>query len=732
MSKTKLFLLFIGVVFGLNVIGQEGIAPLEMNESLYWRSPMKKAPASRAIGDSYGFNFLFETNHLPIIDDFSTDLFKHYKFDPWAPGNTIQVWEKYLKDGLYFTSFDAMNDTSYHYSYDSVNNVVDSVPNPVVYITVFSTTDHQVVDHIDTVWTWDTILVGSTVKTNHHPDVKYVNSSDTIVVVPDEGYSIWRNNNALHNYSYSNEPKTLGLATFDGLDSTGVPYDPTMNSNSYQIADVLESKPIYLKTRENGAPDYNPLTDTSIYLSFFYQPQGLGEAPEAKDSLVLEFYSPFDDTWRHVWSVPGSKVHPFKYVMINIRDPRYFLDGFKFRFYNYASVSGNFDHWNIDYVVLDENRTAGDSTFIDVGLMDNGYSLIEDYYQMPWLHYQQSVDNLMKTEQAIKYRNMGTNSYTAFSTFNVYDNGAFLFDGSVGIDPQFGPLAIGEKTSTNSNSFPKTGTDSIKSFTVEYLAEVNPDLNKRNDTALFHQQFGTEYAYDDESAESAYFVTSVGAQIAVEYDIAITDSLRAVNIYFPRSFESIIDRPYRVMVWKSLNPEEILYESYLYYPAYSNGRDLVKGIVLETPLEVEGTIYIGIKQLDQTIYIGMDQNNNSQSKNFYKVNGAWSNSSYEGSLFIRPEFGVTNPWPVSVKEPETNDIEFKMYPNPSSYTVNLEMNEGENMVTLRSIIGVEVRKYIANSTLSIDVSELPSGLYLVEVNNETYSKPQIKKLLIQH
>ena len=731
MSKLNLIVLFIGLVFGLNVFSQEGIAPLGMNESLYWNTPLKKSMKSRAIGDTYGFNFLFDMNPLPIIDDFSKNLFKKYNFDPWAVGNTIQVWEKYYKDGIYVASFDAMTDTSYHYTYDKANGKVDSVANPVVYMTVFSTTDYQVVDRIDTVWTWDTILVGSTVKTSHLPDIKYVNYSDTIVVVPDEGYSIWKNKDALHNYSYSNEPKTMGMVTFDGLDSTGVPYDPTMNPNSYQIADVLESKPILLKTKPNGS-DYNPLIDTTIYLSFFYQPQGLGEAPEAKDSLVLEFYSPFTDTWNHVWSAPGSKVHPFKYVNINIRDPRYFFDGFKFRFYNYASVSGNFDHWNVDYVVMAENRIKDDSTLIDVGLMDNGYSLLKDYHQMPWYHYQQATTNLMKTEQAIRYRNMGTTSYTAYSKFNVYDSTSWIWDSDTGIDIQFGPLAIGERVSRFSEVFPTTGTDTIKSFTVEYLAQMNPDENKHNDTAFFHQQFGTEYAYDDGSAESAYFVTSVGAQIAVQYDLAIRDTLKAVNIYFPRSFESIIDRPYRLMIWKSLNPEEILYESYLYYPLYSNNRDLVRGIVLETPLEVEGTIFIGIKQLDKTIYVGMDQNNDSQSKNFYKVNGAWSNSSYKGSLFIRPEFGVTNPWPVSVEEPVVDDFEFKMYPNPSSSSVNLLLGEGQSTVILRSAIGVEVRRFNANNTLRFEVSNLPTGLYLVEVQNEYQQKTQVKKLLIQH
>tara|TARA_R110002050_G_scaffold200591_1_gene335556 strand:- start:107937 stop:110117 length:2181 start_codon:yes stop_codon:yes gene_type:complete len=722
-------LLLLGLTLGFNSYAQEGLAPLMGNEKLQWES--KSQQVSYKVGDTYKYKYLLEKVHLPFMDDFSKNYFKQYVKDPGASGNTFQVWQKFLKDGVYVESFRAMNDTSYHFTYNSLTDSYDSVANPVVYVSNLSQTNYQTIESIDTVWTWDTLVVGNTVVTTHQPDVNYTNFSDTLVIVPDDGYSLWRNNNVLHNYTYGDDPITLGVATFDGLDSTGVPYDPTMNSNSYQIADVLESKPIYLKTRPNGGADYDYLQD-SVYFSFYYQPQGLGEVPEPSDSLVLEFYSPVDDKWRYIWSMEGKPNQPFQNVNIRIKNPLYFQDGFKFRFSNYASVSGNFDHWNIDYVRLDENRSAADTTFTDVGLLDPGYSLIKDYYQMPWLHYKNSTKSHMKTEQDIRYRNVGTTSYTALSTLKVFDTGVPLFNGSIGINPQFGPLAIGSEVSTFSGVYPKTSTDTTKSFNVQFLAEVDPDLNGDNDTAFFHQQFGTQYSYDDGSAESAYYVASVGAQIAVEYDIAVKDSLRALNIYFPRSFENINDRAYRVMVWKSLEPEVILYEGFLEYPAYSGGRDLVRGILLEEPIEVEGSIYVGIKQIDKTIYIGFDVNTNPNLRNFYKIGGAWSPSSYKGSLFIRPEFGVTDQWPVSVPEVVTEEYDFKLYPNPSSYSVNMATTSANNVVVVRSMLGIEVMRFNASETAEFEVSGLTNGLYLVEVTNTDNGQSAIKKLLIQH
>ncbi|MFT6802643.1 MAG: hypothetical protein ACJA2N_001833 [Salibacteraceae bacterium] len=733
MDKICTFLLVVSTFMGSNVFAQEGLAPLQGNEVLQWESKTSK---SLEADENLSYAFKLDTNHLPIIDDFSINKFKQYSFDTLNTLTDTLIWQKFLVDGVYLARFAAMTDTAYYYfNHDTVNGTWDSVATPVVYITNLSQINYQMVTDTDTVWArQDTLVVGGTVRVNHSPDIDYVNFSDTVIVVPDNhrDTTYWRNNNALHNYSYGHDPVTLGVATFDGLDSTGVPYDPTMNPNSQQIADVLESKPIFLKTRPGGGSDYNYLID-SVYFSFQYQPEGWGDTPEGEDSLVLEFYSPFSEAWYHVWSAPGSPLQPFKTVMIRLRNPLYFLDGFKFRFKNYASVSGNFDHWNIDYVRLDDQRTAGDSTIIDVALMDPGYSLLTDYSQMPWLHYQNTTDDVMKTSQFIRYRNVGDNSYTSFSEFIAYDNGSQIFTGSQVINPQFGPLEVGGETSTFSGVYPTTGVDTVKSFTVKYVVDVNPDLNPDNDTAFFHQQFGTQYAYDDGSAESAYFVTSAGAQIAVEYNIAVIDTLRAINIYFPRSFENIVDRAYRLVVWKSLDPELILYESFLQYPVYAGGRDLVQGIKLEEPIEVSGQIFIGLKQLDKRVFIGLDRNNDSQGKNFYKVGNTWNNSSYPGSLFIRPEFGsFTNEFPVSVKNVEVEPNDFKMYPNPANSNVSLELLSDNNDVVVRSLLGVIVRQFQAGYYASFDSSSLASGLYVVEVIDSNTQNSSIKKLLIQH
>jgi hypothetical protein len=123
----------------------------------------------------------------------------------------------------------------------------------------------------------------------------------------------------------------------------------------------------------------------------------------------------------------------------------------------------------------------------------------------------------------------------------------------------------------------------------------------------------------------------------------------------------------------------------------------------------------------------------SQLKNYYNVGGSWSNSSYEGSLFIRPEFGnKTNQFPVSVEAVEDMKLEFNMFPNPSNSIVNLSFYSDNNTVTVRSMVGVVVSQFNCGFTSQFEVSSLPTGLYLVEVKDLVTQKSSVKKLLIQH
>src|SRR6185369_10347041 len=88
--------------------------------------------------------------------------------------------------------------------------------------------------------------------------------------------SLWCDSDAFINSTFCDHPITIGVATLDGIDKNGNPHEEF--SSISDSSDFLTSVPINFDT-----------SNTGIWLSFYYQPQGLGDEPEVDDSLTLQF-----------------------------------------------------------------------------------------------------------------------------------------------------------------------------------------------------------------------------------------------------------------------------------------------------------------------------------------------------------------------------------------------------------------------------------------------------------
>ncbi|MBE0639735.1 MAG: T9SS type A sorting domain-containing protein [Bacteroidales bacterium] len=98
--------------------------------------------------------------------------------------------------------------------------------------------------------------------------------------------SHWMDNDVFINNDYPLFPPTWNVATFDAIDANGSIYG---EANFLQfVADHLTSKPIRLDSVFSPQPALLTPAD-SVYLSFYYQPQGRANDPQVQDSLVLEF-----------------------------------------------------------------------------------------------------------------------------------------------------------------------------------------------------------------------------------------------------------------------------------------------------------------------------------------------------------------------------------------------------------------------------------------------------------
>jgi len=552
---------------------------------------------------------------------------------------------------------------------------------------------------------------------------------------------LWEDIDVFINSNLPINPVTYGVATFDGLDSTGTPYNFSQ-PNAYGIADQLTSQQVNLTT----------VTD-SVFLSFYYQPQGNGNKPEAKDSLRLEFFRQRDSTWIRMWGTPGVQNHGFKKVMIPV-DTSFHNNEFQFRFTNWATLSGNVDHWHVDYIYLNDNRSHADTMLHDVSFITNHYNMLEEFTAMPWQHYLTDTIGHIDTAMSVSYRNNDTTHHEVRFKYKVIEengNGTSieLYPSITSLSSQnvnaydylIWPLYV-YKSPFNYFTFPTDLTAQNKVFQIQNYFELIvgtstiPDDRVLNDTVLSYQVFGSYYAYDDGSAEQGYGVQGIGSKLAHEFDIKKTDTLTAFQIYFNPIQDDLSAQTFRLKVWSSLSPETAIYTqnaSAYTSPIYSNTNQFLN-YKLDTLLVLSaGTYYFGWEKISADfLNVGWDVNTNNKTKVHFKSANIWETSSFDGSLMLRPVFGTTQDPHVSINEEYLPD-DFVVYPNPTANTIYFKNNNSNNAsyhVQLIDVYGKVILQTEASISNKIDVTHISNGIYIVRLTNNITNKSALKKVII--
>ncbi len=517
--------------------------------------------------------------------------------------------------------------------------------------------------------------------------------------------SNWIDSSAFVNNAMAKLPPTNGVATFDGANKFGNPYDK-VNPNAYGIADYMTSKPVNL----------NLPGDTSVYLSFYYQPQGFANAPEPADSLVLEFYG-LDTLWHRVWASKGEAVHPFKQVLLNVNGSNFLHAGFQFRFKNYATYSGNVDHWHIDYVYLNRLRTYTDTIYEDVTFIEGAKSPLRTFESMPWNHYLNNIpSNLKDTMQVLVQNISGVTKNVNFQARAFDMVGASTFSSNLG-NQNLNPGSIfNQVVNLPSSIFPTSGNDSA-TFQLEFISTTTPDINRRNDTLRRVQNFYNYYAYDDGTAENGYGLNVINGKIAYKYELTIPDTLRGVMMHFTQIGANVSNKLFRLAIWTSLNPEVMVFSQPNLTPKYTDSLNGYYVYSVDPPIAVSGSIYVGwVQDGTDLLNIGLDRNINSNDKMFYNATGTWYNSLIAGSWMIRPLFGKPLPVISSIQNPDDEKSVF-VFPNPTSGT--LQMNYSSDMklnkISITDLSGRVV--FQSDEPLSeIDLSRISIGVYFLRLS----------------
>lgn len=532
----------------------------------------------------------------------------------------------------------------------------------------------------------------------------------------------WKDALVYINNTFPINPISRGVATFDGLNAYGLPYD-SVNKYASIYADSLCSQQIDLSTY---------IANDSIYLSFYYQPGGYGFEPDLNDSLML-FFKLNNGLWNKVWSKEGTSSTDFKQVLIPITNPIYLTSNFQFRFINKVTMLTNDDHWHVDYIKINSNRTITDTLINDLAFAKNPDFLLSDYTHMPYNQFQSAINTNWLSEHKVYLRNNTSNTITNSFNYKAKElSTGLVFAG-------FSNFTTSIPTNTTANL-------ALLSYTPTYTAAANQDKvvfeqtyytapianqNTINDTVVTKQVFDNYLAYDDGSAEKSYYLNlfnTLPGKIAIEHQLYTNDTLRGLAIQFGRQIPTNANKYFSIAIMKTLAgingaiKDSIIYKEDFFFPRF---RDSINGFWIYTfsnPVYLPiGSFYVSTIQPamsgSDSLYFGLDVNRTLANHQYYNVLNNWQSSQIDGALMIRPLLGkaiVT----TSVTTPQTTNFAIRISPNPAHEQISIESEYNNRIIEIYSMLGsLLYTSNLQGSNSTIPLPTFQPGMYFVRCNN---------------
>ena len=566
-------------------------------------------------------------------------------------------------------------------------------------------------------------------------------------IFPNPG--LWQDNFVFINTTYPKEAVTVGVASFDGTDANGKPYNVNANPNLSLEADKLTSNPI----------DLDGLTSASnVFLSFYYLQSDFGERPVAPNDLLTVQFLDTTGNWNTVWQTSADTVLRMRQVFLKV-DSVYLNPSFQFRFLAFGNVTGANDIWHVDYVKVDKDRdTAAEKNIKEMAYEFLPPSLLKNYYVMPY-HQFDSTD--LKDTISLFVRNSFINATTDIVDFyeaNVVNPPTNIASFS-GPSRDFGPLTRNEIKYPKFNIPTDIIGDTI-TIKVDYRFDVSAEAGEpakvlANNAVSHSQVFSNFYAYDDGTPERGYWLgDESGYRMAVKYWMRKPDTLQAIKMQlFPVRADNALAR-FSVCVWKNFglrsvyNPNDLIYRQPNlklqdlisefgvdtingYYYAPLKPEFVLNGATF--PLILSDTFAIGlIVDNPNSLTVGYDRNNNQSFFNYYvDVNSEkWTRSTFPGTMIINPVVGKgLPPYLTPVKETKSTRYDVKIYPNPARDQLFIEGITENSLVELFALNGSLVKQFQLAQSGFISVNELPAATFVIKITNLKTSQTGVAKFV---
>ena len=566
-------------------------------------------------------------------------------------------------------------------------------------------------------------------------------------IFPNPG--LWQDNFVFINTTYPKEAVTVGVASFDGTDANGKPYNVNANPNVSLEADKLTSNPI----------DLDGLTSASnVFLSFYYLQSDFGERPVAPNDLLTVQFLDTTGNWNTVWQTSADTVLRMRQVFLKV-DSVYLNPSFQFRFLAFGNVTGANDIWHVDYVKVDKDRdTAAEKNIKEMAYEFLPPSLLKNYYVMPY-HQFDSTD--LKDTISLFVRNSFINATTDIVDFyeaNVVNPPSNIASFS-GPSRDFGPLTRNEIKYPKFNIPTDIIGDTI-TIKVDYRFDVSAEAGEpakvlANNAVSHSQVFSNFYAYDDGTPERGYWLgDESGYRMAVKYWMRKPDTLQAIKMQlFPVRADNALAR-FSVCVWKNFglrsvyNPNDLIYRQPNlklqdlisefgvdtlngYYYAPLKPEFVLNGATF--PLILSDTFAIGlIVDNPNSLTVGYDRNNNQSFFNYYvDVNSEkWTRSTFPGTMIINPVVGKgLPPYLTPVKETKSTRYDVKIYPNPARDQLFIEGITENSLVELFALNGSLVKQFQLAQSGFISVNELPAATFVIKITNLKTNQTGVAKFV---
>ena len=598
--------------------------------------------------------------------------------------------------------------------------------------------------------------------------------SDTLdlPVMDDFSYScpypdpkIWINDDVYVNNTFAIKPPSIGVATFDGINSEGNPY-----LGGHGVSDHLTSRQIDLSK-------YVPFDN--VYLSFFVEPKGYGNIPEDIDTLSLEFKDQ-NGFWNPIQTfVPGFPLQTdsFLFQAISITDLKYLFKGFQFRFVNKSDNTGMLDNWHIDYVSLNSGVIPSENT-ADIAFSQQPAGLLKSYTAMPWRQFESFEDTELNLSGnnlnlSIDLHNFFNKVETADpSNLKIYEistgknvvNNLTLLElpplapvDQRNLDPGFHHFDATKNLPGFLNQIKddfngSNGYRFVTEYTVNNSSESNLPVVKRNNKVSRETDLTYYYAYDDGIAESNIAVKKNGSRAAVKFHANVGDTLRAIQIAIPRVFNDVTKQLFNLLVWKDdLNTTPIHSDLLVkpFYPdklfdtlqAFTTYVLMDEALTKEQPVYIPpGDFYIGWQQATDDefpVTVGFDKNNPQAAKNsFVSLSAGWQtleSVNFNGAIMIRPVMGdiKINHTPGLVNTKDYKNSRYFISPNPVSTSLNIFSNSEIKPFIQAHIFNIQGKLLKSTSNdFQIKVDDLLPGMYFLKITDGQNNQPEVLKFIV--